>query len=301
MNEQTPRLIGFVWQQGVPPGVMPRLTATVESRRYARGYTPRIVHPAWILDYSISYSGRYRVGNDRIWRERPGFEAHLYPPGTSYWEDYESDPKRLYHSTYISFLGGEIAGLPDLLKPLAYARIEDPRKILAEMLREIVSIGHRLGDDGFWKAQAVFYRLLDTLRNSLRVDNEARRLASDSPAPKTSPLPERVRGYLRERIREKVTHARLAHDLNMSVSTLAHRYRAEAGETLMTSLQKMRMSLSAELLRHGMRIKEVARECGFYDEFHFSKSFKSHHGVPPRAYVTSHRQEPSKTAVRRKK
>ncbi len=38
-----------------------------------------------------------------------------------------------------------------------------------------------------------------------------------------------------------------------------------------------------QLLYTSLNMKEIARSCGYSDEFHFSKSFKQHSGVPPTA------------------
>jgi len=44
--------------------------------------------------------------------------------------------------------------------------------------------------------------------------------------------------------------------------------------------------MAQSLLRHnpGQRIKELARMLGFFDEFHFSKTFRRVCGVAPRAF-----------------
>ncbi len=46
------------------------------------------------------------------------------------------------------------------------------------------------------------------------------------------------------------------------------------------------MNLAAEyLVEHGGLVKEVAARVGFADPFHFSRAFKSVHGVAPRALL----------------
>jgi len=70
----------------------------------------------------------------------------------------------------------------------------------------------------------------------------------------------------------------------MSVSALAHRYRAATGETPMTTVKRARLDLAKGLLAKGYRLKEIASQVGFADEFHLSKTFKQVEGVSPRAY-----------------
>lgn len=48
-----------------------------------------------------------------------------------------------------------------------------------------------------------------------------------------------------------------------------------------------RMTKAKQLLRYdSARVKEVAKECGYKDEFHFSKTFKKSTGINPKAYAT---------------
>ena len=42
--------------------------------------------------------------------------------------------------------------------------------------------------------------------------------------------------------------------------------------------------LVPRLLAKGYRLKEIARQAGFADEFHLSKTFKQMEGMSPRAY-----------------
>jgi transcriptional regulator GlxA family with amidase domain len=65
------------------------------------------------------------------------------------------------------------------------------------------------------------------------------------------------------------------------VSTLAHRYRAEAGGTPMARLARLRVERAQALIASGMPLAAVAAACGFCDAFHLSKTFRRLVGVPP--------------------
>ena len=34
----------------------------------------------------------------------------------------------------------------------------------------------------------------------------------------------------------------------------------------------------------GMKVHEIAEKCGFYDQSHFNRAFRTAYGVPPSAY-----------------
>ncbi|WP_159888740.1 helix-turn-helix domain-containing protein [Paenibacillus puerhi] len=44
-------------------------------------------------------------------------------------------------------------------------------------------------------------------------------------------------------------------------------------------------------------IKEIAKLCGYYEEYHFSKMFKQMNGVPPSAYRSMQRQPTSRKSL----
>ena len=52
-------------------------------------------------------------------------------------------------------------------------------------------------------------------------------------------------------------------------------------------LQRLRLNHAAELLRKGVRIADVAENCGFANANYFSKRFRKFHGVSPRDFLHS--------------
>jgi AraC-like DNA-binding protein len=275
-------------QPPVSSPAMPVLLAAVDAERLHGGLTKRFRHNCWVLDYPFTPAGLCRVGSAaRPWDERPAGIGHLYPPGQSFWEDTRPVGCRL-HSAYVTFLGGEAAGLGALVaNRRSFARILDPEGILGGRLREIAAVGQARGQAGVWSAHALFYELIDLLLLAERAGEEFWRLRRAVSAPAGPSLPVAVRAYLEEHLAEPVALAEIAAHLGMSVSTLSHRYRQEAGETPMATRARLVLNVAKSLLLKGGGLKHIAAETGFCDVYHLSKAFKRAEGLSPRAWLRS--------------
>ena len=95
------------------------------------------------------------------------------------------------------------------------------------------------------------------------------------------PWAERLEDYIHDNLGAKLTLAHLAEVVGMSKSFLSHNFPREFGAPLKQYLAKLRMDRAKTRLQEGAAVREAAAELGFYDEFHFSKEFKRHFGVPP--------------------
>jgi AraC family transcriptional regulator of arabinose operon len=109
------------------------------------------------------------------------------------------------------------------------------------------------------------------------------------------PLDERVQRVL-DRIANDLAgphdlHA-LAREVNLSPSRLAHLFKQEAGDTIISITLTMRLRRAARLLEYtGLSVNEVAEEVGFNSSFYFSRQFRRHVGTSPRAYRAAHQHE----------
>ena len=255
-----------------------------------------IRYPHWVADYVLNTAGRVRVASrSRPWRQRLPRTLHLYPPGTVYWEDYTKGVKSLCDFSSVFFQNGGAAGLDRLIAPRAgYARFLDPEGLAGPLIEEIARIGQQSGDDGFWQAQAAFCRLIDLLRRSAPTEEaETRRIGHPAPAASPSDLVRKTDAYLSEHLAGPVGRAALAKHVNVSLSTLSHRYQAETGETPMTRLRQMRMERIKMLLLAGHKLAAIAEDTGFDTIAHLSATFKRVEGVSPRAYRQFIRREVS--------
>lgn len=267
-------------------GSMPVLLASADAERAHVGLSGKIVHSCWVLDYTYSAAGLYRAGRRGApWEERKAAVGHLYPSGFAYWEDTRPVGCRI-HSSFVTFRGGELAGLDERVRPPSgFARFLDSKGRLGDLLHEIARIGQLQGEAGFWQAQGVFLSVLGLLRQSEHVQGATFRIPGADQARSEDPLVAAVRTYLEHHLREPVSLRDLARHLNVSVSTLSHRYRALAGETPMKTRMRMALNVARSLLLIRTPLKQIADQTGFCDVYHLSKAFKRNEGVSPRAWL----------------
>ncbi len=84
----------------------------------------------------------------------------------------------------------------------------------------------------------------------------------------------------------------------LSVSGLAHRFRAETGLAPLQYMDWHRMERAKELLRMTpLTVKEVAAELGFADPFYFSRRFRRNTGLNPAAWRRQVRPPPDAADV----
>lgn len=277
-----PRFKSFTWRSELTAG--PRLIKAGDLRRSLTPGTRRVVHEHWVLDYCVEDSGKTRIGaKGHPWLRRMGLTAHLYPPKTFYWE--RTDARRLNHSLYIGFLDGEAAGLTELIDPnLDGGRFVDPERQLLNHLVQCVEIGETLGQQGFWRAQAVFLRIIGALRHSRMSTDGLREIGSGGSTAGQSDFVRLVRDVLRRNSGRKTTLSEIAASVNVSVSTLTHRYRRETGRSPMREHAELRTERAKELLALGESLQTIADALEFADVYHLSKAFKRITGITPSAF-----------------
>jgi len=99
---------------------------------------------------------------------------------------------------------------------------------------------------------------------------------------------ERVREameYICQNLAQHISLRDIAESAGLSVSRLAHLFRAEAGVTPQQFLESQRLARAIQLLElTPLSIKQVAAHIGFDNPFYFTLRFKKHTGVSPRAW-----------------
>ncbi len=94
----------------------------------------------------------------------------------------------------------------------------------------------------------------------------------------------RVRDYIHNHLAEALTLDQLASVAGVSTYHFARLFRATFGEPPYRYVQRCRMTRARELLQHSdEKILAVALQCGFADHSQFSRAFRRHFGVSPRA------------------
>jgi AraC family transcriptional regulator of arabinose operon len=96
---------------------------------------------------------------------------------------------------------------------------------------------------------------------------------------------EQVLHMLSQDMKKIVRIEDLAKAVNLSASRLSHLFKEETGESILDTLNKMRLRQAAMLLEHTDRTaSEAALDVGFQSYNHFAESFRKFYGVSPRAY-----------------
>jgi AraC family transcriptional regulator of arabinose operon len=96
---------------------------------------------------------------------------------------------------------------------------------------------------------------------------------------------------MERRLGQPLAIRELAAAVDVSPSRLAHLFARDMGVSPTRFLRSLRMQRAAALLeRTNLAVKDVMQEVGCADPSHFSRDFRSHHGVPPTQY--RHRNSP---------
>ena len=89
--------------------------------------------------------------------------------------------------------------------------------------------------------------------------------------------------YIEQHLHEKITTDDLARQIDKSESFITHHFPLEFGSTPRQHILKRRMEEAKLMLENGTSVQETAERLGFYDAFHFSKTFKRFWNKPPGA------------------
>ncbi len=126
------------------------------------------------------------------------------------------------------------------------------------------------------------------LTESLAVDSEAI-------FPSTPQLQE-VFDYIEAHYHQGITLSNVAVAVGYSPAYLTSRVARETGDTVNGWIFKRRMAAARPLLRNTNKtIEQIATALGYQNACHFSRQFRQHHGLPPKAW---RKQQQSLQSVR---
>ncbi|HET6450053.1 MAG TPA: helix-turn-helix domain-containing protein [Spirochaetia bacterium] len=95
----------------------------------------------------------------------------------------------------------------------------------------------------------------------------------------------RMKDYLSRHFAGKVTARDVAAAAGLSVSRALHLFRRETGVTLSGWIARLRIDYAIYLMKNtDFSMADIASECGFFDQSHFTKTFRALEGVPPLRY-----------------
>lgn len=98
----------------------------------------------------------------------------------------------------------------------------------------------------------------------------------------------RAKDFIHEHFREKVTLDMLERAAGLSRYHLIRLFKLECGLPPAAYQNMLRLNLAKSELALGEKpLAEIALEAGYYDQSHFSRSFRAHVGVSPSRYASS--------------
>jgi AraC family transcriptional regulator len=96
-----------------------------------------------------------------------------------------------------------------------------------------------------------------------------------------------VRNRLRERCAERMSLVDIAASFRVSADHLSKVFRRHNDCTVGEYLRRLRVQRACHLLRGRKTLAEIAHECGFADQSHFTRVFRRVLGITPAAYRDS--------------
>jgi two-component system response regulator YesN len=95
----------------------------------------------------------------------------------------------------------------------------------------------------------------------------------------------KMKDYVNRHFTSRITAEAVAEAAGLSVSRAQHLFRKESGTTLAGYVTRRRIAYAKYLLRTtGRSMAEIATECGFFDQSHFTRTFGRLEGLSPLKY-----------------
>ncbi len=92
---------------------------------------------------------------------------------------------------------------------------------------------------------------------------------------------DKIESYIGAHMNRKISVKDLAMATGYSQSFIHHRFRTEFGMPPLKYIRKLKMENARKMFEEGKNVGEVSELLGFYDQFHFSRTFKKHWKVTP--------------------
>ena len=101
-------------------------------------------------------------------------------------------------------------------------------------------------------------------------------------------LPEQIKKYIHQNFSRAVGLDDIAKKFDRSKSTIMNTFKRKYGLTVIAYLNKVRLDEAEKLICDtDLSFKEIAGECGFYDQNYFSKQFTERFGCSPTSFRTN--------------
>jgi AraC family transcriptional regulator len=231
--------------------------------------------PFYCLEYVVSGHGSVEL-DDQQHTLAPGV-AFAYAPTTHC--EIHNDPDDPMVKSFLCFAGAEA---PKRLRRCGVApgqaRLLAARAEITSVLEDLVREGQRSGPLSSPICAALFELLL------LKIEDTASLAPHASEPAREAFL--RCKALIDANAETFGTLEEIAKSAGVEASSVCRWFRRYQGTSPYRYLMRRKMNIAAEhLVEHGSLVKEVAQRVGFPDPYHFSRAFKSVHGVAPRALL----------------
>lgn len=215
-------------------------------------------HPCTEIVFNSKGSGRlWQGGITHRYYDRTVF---VYQPGETHWVENDAEGRQIC----IGVVGGNSSDLEPGV-----------REASPELCQRFEEIASTLGSGN--SSREIRLDLLSGLVICSLKD-------SGAPPPKRTPpkAAERIRASIDRSLTENLCLKELAKQTYLSTEYLRKTFREEFDEPITKYILRRRLALACQLLLSGDElVKEIARQCGFPDEFYFSRTFKKAFGKSP--------------------
>lgn len=244
---------------------------------FARERRGPIKYDLWVLDLVIKGQVSMTVKEDSYLRDAS--MAHLYAPGTCYWEG----PTGMHiKSYYMMFDNVQPGTLDKVIGSFGYARISDPEGLLGHLFSDLLDSYEAMDSCLTYRIQGLFLMIIDLVLGARRTGDDCYLISSLG---STNPFISAVNELLSVSLDSHISMEDVAEKLNISVSTLFHRYKAETGTSPYQVRMKYRLNHAKQLLALGnMNLEEIAERTGFHSASHFSTIFMKKEGLSASEY-----------------
>ena len=218
---------------------------------------------------AVVIAGDYReLGKDFDDTVKPG--ASIYHPGREVHKNYIGKAGATLLNLEMPDSFWEQKGLADL-KPAQRILGQDPRYLdYATRISDEMANPKRLGLIGI---EGLALQILDLF---LRLNNQ----------PEEAPrLLEKVDGFLHEHFSQPLTIDQIAGKFEVSAGWLSRKFRQHYGENISDRIIRLRINEAIRLLNNTNKtLAEIAVNVGFFDQSHFTRTFKKKRGTSPGHY-----------------
>lgn len=231
--------------------------------------------PFHVLEYVVSGRGELRLDGRRH-ALGPGV-VFCYGPTMRY--QAQADPGDPMLKYFLCFAGTAVASrLRRCGVPPGAARQLAAHAEITSVLEDLVREGQRSGALARRICAALFELLL------LKIEDTATLAPHASEPAREAFL--RCKALIDAEAETLGTLEEVARAAGVEASSVCRWFRRYQGTSPYQYLLRRKMNLAAEhLVDNGGLVKEAAQRVGFADPYHFSRAFKSVHGVPPRALL----------------